>query len=76
MCLFTGTCTIHSPSVLKKSPESRDVYKLLKVKSAHWDNFARELDIDDNFCEDSNYEGSITTSRSKLEKVLKKWIGL
>ena len=47
---------------------------MLKKKSAHWDDFARELNIDDNSRQELAIEGNTTTSRSKLEKVLVKWI--
>ena len=47
---------------------------MLKKKSAHWDDFARELNIDDNLRQDLTNEGNTTHSRSKLERVLKKWI--
>ena len=60
------------PSILKKSPEVDDVYKLLRKKSAHWDDFARELLIDYNFRQELQ-EGCSTTN-AKLEKVLRKWM--
>ena len=63
----------HSP-ILKKSPERQDAYKLLKKKSANWDDFARDLDIELNFREDLQREGSTRTSGSKLERILIKWI--
>ena len=47
---------------------------MLKKKSAHWDDFARELNIDDNSRQELAIEGNTTTSRTKLEKVLIKWI--
>ena len=62
------------PSLLKKSPEKSDVYDLLKKKSAHWDEFALELKVGDNFRQELRSEGAATSSRIKLEKVLTKWI--
>ena len=47
---------------------------MLKKKSAHWDDFARELKISDNIRQELTYEGNTTYSRSKLEKVLKTWV--
>ena len=70
----SGAVGINLPCILQKSPEKSDVYNLLKKKSAHWDDFARELNIDDNFRQDLSYEGNTIPSRSKLERVLKKWI--
>ena len=47
---------------------------MLKKKSAYWDDFARGLKISDNFCQELTHDNNTTSSRSKLERVLKKWI--
>ena len=71
LCAYSGQTVTHT-SILKKSPERNDVFNLLKKKSADWDDFARELNIDDNLREELAIDG--THIRAKLEKVLKKWI--
>ena len=60
-------------TILKKSPETRDVFKLLKSKSNDWDKLARELHID------YNVRGALKAnmalnSENKLEQVLNNWI--
>ena len=57
---------------MKKSPEFEDVYKFLRNKSAHWDDFARDLLVDYNFRQEL-HQGSLTAN-AKLEKVLRKWM--
>ena len=71
--LFVGAQGKVLPSILKKSPEIDDVFNLLKIKSAHWDDFARDLFLDYSFRELLKHEDSLT-AMEKLERVLKKWI--
>ena len=61
------------PSILNKLPEFEDVYKFLRNKSAHWDDFATDMLIDYNFRQQLSHDGSLTANR-KLEEVILKWI--
>ena len=56
-----------------KQPERDDVYKLLRTKSAEWEEFARELKIDDNYRKQLRL---LTTASADdiLDKVLARWI--
>lgn len=63
----------HLPSLLNKPPDIRDLFKLLKTKSCHWDDMAGELHVDFNFRQEVMKEGTISNSDNKLEKVLQKW---
>ena len=69
MQYFSGT----SISILEKSPESIDVYRLLKKKSADWRAFRKELRLDDNYEEKLGRNCSLT-DEDRLAKVLAKWI--
>ena len=60
-------------TILKKSPETRDVFKLLKSKSNDWDDFARELEVDDKVRGDLRINMALS-SENKLEQVLNNWI--
>ena len=58
---------------MNKSPELDDVYKLLRKKSAYWEDFGRDLFLDENFRQQLRHERS-STAEAKLTKVLNKWI--
>ena len=60
-------------TILKKSPETRDVFKLLKSKSNDWDDFARELEVEDKVRSDLRINMALS-SENKLEQVLNNWI--
>ena len=58
---------------MNKSAEVEDVYKFHRNKSAHWDDFARDLLIDYNFRQQLSHDGSLTAN-AKLEQVIRKWM--
>ena len=60
-------------TILKKSPETRDIFKLLKSKSNDWDDFARELEVEDKVRGDLRINMALR-SENKLEQVLNNWI--
>lgn len=60
-------------TISKKSPETRDVFKLLKSKSNDWDDFARELEVEDKVRGDLRINMALS-SENKLEQVLNNWI--
>ena len=57
---------------MKRSPVRKDVYKLLRKHSIHYDEFALQLDIDDDFRD--NLRAKNEENHWKLEQVLRKWI--
>ena len=57
-----------------KQPERDDVYKLLRTKSAEWEEFARELKIDDNYRKQLRPLIITSTDDDILDKVLARWI--
>ena len=60
-------------SILKKKPQKSDVFKLLRRKSASWEDFALELQIDDNERKKLRMEVTISIEL-KLERVLEIWM--
>ena len=58
--------------IMKRSPVRKDVYKLLRKHSIHYDEFALQLDIDDDFRD--NLRAKNEENHWKLEQVLRKWI--
>ena len=59
--------------IRKKRPERNDVYHLLKSRSADWDEFARELKVEDNYRNQLRQSIHMSSPDGTLEKVLAKW---
>ena len=57
---------------MKRSPKVKEVYNLLRKRSANYDEFAFELDIDNDFRAELRKKDD--NSHWKLEQVLRKWI--
>ena len=57
-----------------KRPDTYDIYKLLKTKSANWEDFARELRVKENDRMQFRKLINATSPEDILEKVLAKWI--
>ena len=58
--------------IMYKCPKKTDVYNLLKKQSSHYDNFARELSIDDELRD--KLKSDKTSHNAKLDDVLRNWI--
>ena len=57
-----------------KRPDTYDIYKLLKTKSANWEDFARELRVKENDRQQFRKLINASSPDDILEKVLAKWI--
>ena len=60
-------------SILKKSPNSSEVFHLIKCHSARWDEFASELHVPCN-TRDSLGRNILLEDGGRLERVVVKWI--
>ena len=59
-------------SIMEKPPIKKDVYNLLRNKSTNYDEFALQLDVDDNFRDGLRKQNE--TNEWKLEQMLRRWI--
>ena len=58
---------------LKQSPDCADVFGLIKCHSVSWNEFGRELKVDNNTRESLRRDSSLD-NEDRLEQVLNKWI--
>ena len=58
--------------LMNKCPKRTDVYNLLKKQSSLYDDFARELSIDDELRD--KLKSNKTSHNAKLDDVLRNWI--
>ena len=67
--IIVGSC-----SRCVRTPELKDVYRLLKPKSYHWHVVGGHLGVEFGFRESLLRAGVMRTDDSKLEAVLNNWI--
>ena len=68
---FTSSASIHI--FLDVKPSLKDVFKILRSKSAQWDEIGRQLDVQFDFRRSLHKDSSLSPEQ-RLETVINHWL--